>query len=222
MQTAEPNDANRARARRTLALGSLGLVVLGVFALLWDVLTETTHAAVWLPIVLGAAGLVAAGIWSGVEDAEHRAPDLRARDAVEGRASSRAIRWIVLGALLALLTQLAIPLRYYLGHDEYDERFSWRMFSAVRAQECGVLAAETVHGSTRLVNLQHTIHEAWITTLERNREAVAERYLRWRCTHEGVSAATLETRCLSVDGRPLPPRTRTIDCATEVIRGALE
>ncbi|MCS6857609.1 MAG: HTTM domain-containing protein, partial [Sandaracinaceae bacterium] len=41
----------------------------------------------------------------------------------------------LLGSLWVMVHVL-IPLRYYLwpGHDRYDERFSWRMFSAVRVE----------------------------------------------------------------------------------------
>ncbi|MBW2464764.1 MAG: hypothetical protein JRH11_24155, partial [Deltaproteobacteria bacterium] len=31
-----------------------------------------------------------------------------------------------------LAFQLLLPLRYYMGSDEFDERFAWRMFSPIR------------------------------------------------------------------------------------------
>ncbi len=37
-----------------------------------------------------------------------------------------------------LLAQIALPLRYYLGGRGTDERFSWRMFSSQRVEQCAV------------------------------------------------------------------------------------
>lgn len=119
-----------------------------------------------------------------------------------------------MGAVAVLLVQALIPLRYYLGDDAYDERFSWRMFSAVRMQQCDIAASETTHGVTRPVRLIETIHVAWINTLRRNREAVMERYLEWRCEQDGVSRARLENECRTPDGREVPTIVREIECAS--------
>jgi hypothetical protein len=93
-----------------------------------------------------------------------------------------------------VLAQLAIPLRYYLGGDPYDERFSWRMFSEVRVVSCDPSASETKADAHAEIELGHEIHEAWIGLLTRNREPVIERFLMHRC-EGGASDATFVNRC---------------------------
>lgn len=129
----------------------------------------------------------------------------------------KRLRWIVLGVGVALVAQGLIPLRYYLGDDAYDERFSWRMFSAVRMQECNISASETVSGERRAVRLMETVQVGWITTLRRNREAVMQRYLEWRCEQPGVERARLENACRTPEGVEVPTIVRDIDCATSEI-----
>jgi hypothetical protein len=161
-------------------------------------------------LVLGAAPSAPAPADVAGEPWEH--PRDAGDRALERRALSRR-RWATLGALAVLALHAIIPLRYYLGNDAYDERFSWRMFSAVRMQACDLTAFETTDGTTRRVSLMETIHVAWITTLRRNREAVMERYLEWRC-EEGVESARLENRCRTPEGRDVPTVVREIDCAS--------
>ncbi len=215
---------------RTLALGSLALALLGLALLGYDVVTETQRAIGWLPLVAGAVGLVAAAVWGALADARGREPSvpLSAPGAAgegpspEGTPTAPApvyperrwLAWIAAGALAAILVQALVPLRYYLGDDVYDERFSWRMFSAVRMHECDLRASETVRGAERPVRLMQTIHAGWVTTLQRNREAAMTRYLRWRCAQEGVESARLVNRCVSPEGRSVPPIVRAIDCAS--------
>jgi hypothetical protein len=88
------------------------------------------------------------------------------------------------------------------------------MFSAVRMQECDIAAAETTNGSQHPVRLMEAIQVGWITTLRRNREAVMERYLEWRCEQEGVERARLENQCRTPDGREVPLIVRELDCAS--------
>lgn len=231
MKDATPTES---APRRTLALGSLALALLGLALLGYDVVTETQRSIGWLPLVAGALGLVAAATWGALADARGREPTVPlcappaergAGDGPSGEGTPAAppprlyperrwLAWIAAGALAALLVQALVPLRYYLGDDLYDERFSWRMFSAVRMHECDLRASETVSGAERPVRLMQTIHAGWVTTLQRNREAVMERYLRWRCAHEGVERARLVNQCASPEGRPVPPIVREIDCAS--------
>ena len=57
-----------------------------------------------------------------------------------------------------LLLHVSVPLSYYLSSDIYDERFAWRMFSAVRVQECSLDARETTaSGSVRPIALQSVL-----------------------------------------------------------------
>ena len=152
-----------------------------------------------------------------IGDGPFREGALHEDPGVAALQSSRRLRWIALGVAVALVAQGTIPLRYYLGDDAYDERFSWRMFSAVRMQECNIAASETVDGARRPVRLMETIQVGWITTLRRNREAVMQRYLEWRCEQEGVERARLVNECRTPEGRRVPTIVRDIDCATGAI-----
>lgn len=149
-------------------------------------------------------------------EAELRGAELADRAAAEHRSRIRR-RWIGAGVALALLVQALIPLRYYLGDDEYDERFSWRMFSAVRMQECDIRASETKNGRSEPVRLMATVQAGWVNTLRRNREAVWERYLEWRCEQPDVERARLENRCTTPEGERLPVIVSEIDCASGAI-----
>lgn len=128
----------------------------------------------------------------------------------EGRRRER-IRWLVVGLLLL---QLVIPLRYYLGDDSYDERFSWRMFSAVRVIECRTVVHETVGDPPRPrpLRLMATIHEAWIETLKRNREEVIRAFLERRCEEEDVREVVLVNQCVGPAAEPVPLIEWKRDC----------
>jgi len=115
-------------------------------------------------------------------------------------------------AFLVLL-QIVIPLRYYLGDDPYDERFAWRMFSAVRVVRCNTGVVETLEsGRRRPVRLMRTIHEAWVTNLRRNREDVVRAFLRLRCGEEDVREILLVNRCVDADRERLPDIVWSRDC----------
>lgn len=124
-----------------------------------------------------------------------------------------------LGALWVVL-MLVVPLRYYLGDDAYDERFAWRMFSAVRVQSCQAELKEVRHTSERVIPLMEVLPAPWAALLERNRTAVVDSVLRWRCEREGVTSVRFRNTCRVASGQPLPPTERAIDCGTgEIARG---
>lgn len=134
------------------------------------------------------------------------------REASAGTPERRA--GVRLFIVVAVLAQLLIPLTYYLRDDPYDERFAWRMFSGVRMQECEGSVLER-HGETELaVNPYEVVPAGWVTSLERNRRSVVERYLELRCEDEGMTSVRFENRCREVDGAPLPVVELTRDCAT--------
>ncbi len=112
-----------------------------------------------------------------------------------------------------MIVQLAIPLTYYLSDDVYDERFAWRMFSAVRVQDCDVDARETVAGGERTIDLQTVLPAPWVALIGRNRPAVLRRFLTYRCGSEAhPSSVVLTHRCRSASGQPLPALHRTMTC----------
>jgi hypothetical protein len=118
--------------------------------------------------------------------------------------------------LLFLVFQLVVPLTYYLRDNPYDERFAWRMFSAVRMYQCNVEMREGSEDRMRPVPLGRVIHQAWINHLRRNRQSVALRLLERRCEEQQVNRVTIQTTCLNADGAPLPATHYTRDCTSEI------
>lgn len=126
---------------------------------------------------------------------------------------------IIAGVWVAFL--VLVPLRYYVfpGHDPYDERFAWRMFSAVRVQQCETQVEETRFGEeTRAVNLATSLPAPWISLLQRNRPAVVESFLNFRCeSNVSPTRVSVRSACTDVSGNELAPVTRRIDCETRTI-----
>jgi hypothetical protein len=116
-----------------------------------------------------------------------------------------------------VLFQLIAPLTYYLRDDPYDERFAWRMFSAVRLYRCqtrayDVLEDEDGRERVRPVHLMSFVHVAWVTTLRRNRRDVVLAFLERRCEESDASRARLVNHCVGTDGRRLDPLVYERDC----------
>jgi hypothetical protein len=102
--------------------------------------------------------------------------------------------------------QIAIPASYYLRSDRDDERFAWRMFSAVRLRRCEVVAYDVDEGGRARVELKRVLHASWIRSLERGRANVIERFLATRCRAR-VRESVLERRCTEPSGTVMPPMT---------------
>jgi len=113
-----------------------------------------------------------------------------------------------------LAFQLIVPLTYYVRADPYDERFAWRMFSAVRLHRCRPNASEVANGQERPVDMPKVIHQAWINTMARNREDVIRAFLAKRCEEEDVEEATLSNVCVTPAGTRLAPQVYRRDCTS--------
>ncbi len=118
--------------------------------------------------------------------------------------------------LIAFITlQLIVPLTYYLRSDPFDERFAWRMFSAVRMFRCDTVASETGDQGERPIDMRRAVHRAWFNTLGRNRRAVIHGFLEARC-ELGAREVELTNTCRSPAGDRLDPQVYVRDCATGV------
>ncbi len=105
---------------------------------------------------------------------------------------------------LLVAAQVAIPASYYLRDERDDERFAWRMFSAVRMRRCEVSAYD-VHGQSRgRVEIGQQLHASWVRSLERGRPTVIDRFLATRCA-AGADEAQLERRCREPSGEAIAP-----------------
>lgn len=119
----------------------------------------------------------------------------------------------IAGWWLLVLAQIAIPASYYLRAEPDDERFAWRMFSAVRVKKCTVSLAERHRDEQRsAVDLKHAFHSAWVHALERGRDRVIETVLERRCAQPMVAEAELERRCQDAARRPLAAESFRMRC----------
>lgn len=125
--------------------------------------------------------------------------------------SQRRAPWLWL--LVAL--QLAIPASYYLRAAPDDERFAWRMFSAVRVKSCGVRAfAIDRAGERSRIDLDASLHSAWVRSLERGRERVIGRLLSQRCVADQAARTELLRSCEDAAQRAAGGERFSLDCAT--------
>lgn len=126
--------------------------------------------------------------------------------------SNRAYGWL----WLVVALQVAIPASYYFGrNDPDDERFAWRMFSAVRVKRCEVELREQRDGRFERVRLEPILHGGWRNALKRGRKRVIARLLEQRCREPGVEAAELVRTCKSAAGKRLPRERTLYTCAAE-------
>jgi hypothetical protein len=133
-----------------------------------------------------------------------------------------ARRMISLGIAVFLTWQVLLPLGYYRTHDRRDERFAWRIFSAlaIAPWRCDVRVQEFTEGASagRDVDLSRTLHDAWTMALRQGQDAVAERVLRTRCASSAsVTAVELLRVCRAPDTRPAPQMHVRLDCRSGTI-----
>jgi hypothetical protein len=145
------------------------------------------------------------------------------RTGAPARCRSKLVRVRVSPAWLWVLVvvQVAIPASYYLGRGGHDdERFAWRMFSAVRLKRCNVDAFDGELDSGAPVDVARAVHASWAGSLARGRRRVIARFLATRCEQPGVRAASLARRCQSPSGRRLPVHRYRYDCASGALSEA--
>jgi hypothetical protein len=123
--------------------------------------------------------------------------------------SDRKYAWL----WLLVAVQVAIPASYYLRSDRDDERFAWRMFSAVRVKSCEVKLRERRAGVFANADLERLLHASWRSSLARGRRRVIERFMQKRCTDASLEAVEFVRTCRAVDRKKEPPERLRLDCA---------
>lgn len=130
-----------------------------------------------------------------------------------------------------LLWQVVLPLGYYLGDAKFDERFSWRMFSAFGRyqKKCTVTIRQTVMSIYQEAtppappqDLEDTFGN-FLKLLKRNRAAVVDKFLRTRCQMSPwVIRVQLTRMCpTAADGSEIPSGYLVLNCITGDLRGTL-
>jgi len=120
-----------------------------------------------------------------------------------------------IGIAAFLAFQLLMPLTYYFRDNPYDERFAWRMFSAVRMYQCNVQMREGSSDSMVPVRLGRIVHQAWINHLRRNRDSVALRLLEQRCEIASPNRVEIQTQCQDATGTPIEPTLYLRNCESQ-------
>jgi hypothetical protein len=137
-----------------------------------------------------------------------------------------ARRLISLGIAAFLTWQVLLPLGYYRAENRRDERFAWRIFSAlaIAPWRCDVRVQEFADGASggaprgRDVDLSRTLHDAWTMALRQGQDAVAERLLRTRCASSAsVVAVELSRVCHAPAADPAPQMLVRLDCRSGTI-----
>jgi hypothetical protein len=121
-----------------------------------------------------------------------------------------------------LAWQVVVPLGYYLRQNERDERFAWRIFSAlaIAPYRCDVRVQEFAAGERtgREVDLSRTLHDAWAAALRLGHDAVVDRFLQARCRSSSVIEAVEFSRvCRRPDRAPAPYMRVRLDCLSGAV-----
>lgn len=131
----------------------------------------------------------------------------------EGRARMGASAFVI----AFLVVQAVIPLRWYWGGPEREERFSWRMFSTVSRQICQVEIFETVEIDGELV--ERSIPSAQLVQISWNnflfgyhQPAIIRNLLRWHCERAPIKSVRYERTGKWPDGTPIEPYRLTLQC----------
>jgi hypothetical protein len=131
--------------------------------------------------------------------------------AAEHRHQQRRAPWL----WLLVAFQLVLPASYYLRTEPDDERFAWRMFSAVRVKRCQVRAFVIDGTGERAgIDLEASLHSGWVSALKRGRERVIERLLSQRCVRDQAVRTELWRGCEDAGQRAAGGVRFAMDCVT--------
>ena len=134
------------------------------------------------------------------------ADDLEYLNAPPGKPWRSLIRVGVIGFLLS---QIAIPITYYLGDEPTSERFAWRMFSSIDLAtwetQVTVLVAEQGKLVERVVPLGATLQESHVKGIQQAQLDMVEPALRQLAKGPGVQEVRFEARGTAPSGKAMPP-----------------
>lgn len=134
---------------------------------------------------------------------------------------SRQVRNIAI--VLFILYQVLVPLRYYLGGTEVDERFTWRMFSSVGMRCCNVSVYEITEQNgrdmERRLPLKTILQLYWANQFRGYHQPdLIKRFLQLRCQQVAIREVRFERNCSATDGSPVSPYRVVMNCQSGLVR----
>lgn len=147
-------------------------------------------------------------------------------EALEQRAfempSPRRRPWIAFAIAAFLISQIVIPLSYYLGDEPTSERFAWRMFSSIDLStwktEISAVVEENGQLVVRDVPLRAILQESHWKMVERGQLDVVEPLMQKLIRQEGVREVRYVARGFLPSGEPLRPIQMTVKPGESVQR----
>lgn len=130
---------------------------------------------------------------------------------------------IGIGIVIFLLSQVWIPLTYYLRDEPTSERFSWRMFSSIDLStwETKVTAmVEQKSGEVveQPVSLPTTLQHSYAKTVERAQLDIVEPFLRRIAQQEGVREVRFEANGKFPSGKTMKPIRLSLKPGGKLVR----
>ena len=113
------------------------------------------------------------------------------------------------GIVLFLISQIAIPLSYYLDDEPTSERFAWRMFSSVDLSTWETRLFATFEQDGELVEreipLQNYLQETYVKAIQKAQLDLVEPLMQQLCRQPGVRKVRYEALGTLPGGEPLDP-----------------
>ena len=117
--------------------------------------------------------------------------------------------WIAVGVAIFLVSQILIPVSYYLRGEPTSERFAWRMFSSIDLStwrtEVTILVDQNGTVVEQQVPLSATLQEAYVTGIQRAQFDIVEPFMRRLSEQPGLQEVRLEARGTLPSGKEMTP-----------------
>lgn len=123
--------------------------------------------------------------------------------------TSSARKLIAVGIVLFLLSQILIPMSYYLRNEPTSERFAWRMFSSIDLSTWDTKVIALVEQNGKLMELEVPIHaslqETYVKTVQRAQFDIVEPFMRNLTEQNGVREVRFEAQGKFPSGKLMAP-----------------
>ena len=151
-------------------------------------------------------------------------PDFEAPTFLNDPPPSGRRLWINIAVTAFLLSQVWIPVTYYLGDEPTSERYAWRMFSSVDLStwETHVTALVEENGQLveRSVPLSAMLQESHIKGIEQAQLDMVEPLLRQLLREPGVKEVRFTAQATAPSGKKMEPLRYSMRLGGPLVRQA--